>query len=108
MDFSPLSGDSPLGDDCGALRLGDVRVKWESQARKGGGELGEARLREVLTGWRLFVMGVEVASAAGSVQRRSRLKGVCLAVLSGVSSIRRPVLGISKWRVVHLLLRLVQ
>ena len=90
-------GDSRLGDGCGALCLGGVGVKWEPRARKGGGELGEARLREVLTGWRLFVTSVEVASTVSLVRRRSRLKGVCLDVLSGVSSIRRPVLGIPKW-----------
>ena len=39
-----LSGDSRLRDGCGALRLGGVGVKWESRARKGGGELGGACL----------------------------------------------------------------
>ena len=40
-----LGGDSLLGDDCGALHLGGVGVKWESQARKGGVELGGVCLR---------------------------------------------------------------
>ena len=40
-----LGDASRLGDGCGALRLGGVEVKWESRARKGGGELGGAYLR---------------------------------------------------------------
>ena len=53
--------------------------------------------REVLTGRRLFMTSVEVASTVGLVRRRSRLKGVFLAVLSGVSNSPSPVLGIPKW-----------
>ena len=41
-DFSRLSDASRLGNGCGALRLGGVGVKWESWARKVGGELGGA------------------------------------------------------------------
>ena len=40
-----IGGDSRLGDGCGALHIGGVGLKWESKVRKGGGELGEARLR---------------------------------------------------------------
>ena len=81
-------------NDFGALRLGGVGVKWESRALKGGGELGGDSIQG---GRRLFVTSVEVASTVGSVWRRSRSKGVCLPVLSGVSDSRRPVLGIPKW-----------
>ena len=34
-----------LGDGCGVLRLGDVGLKWGSQARKVGGEFGRAFLQ---------------------------------------------------------------
>ena len=64
--------------------------------------------REVLTGRRLFVTSVEVESTVGSVWRCSRLKGVCIFVLLGVSNSRRPVLGIPKWWLVHVLPRLVR
>ena len=40
-----LSRDSRLGYGCGALRLGGVGVKWESRARKRGGELGGSRIQ---------------------------------------------------------------
>ena len=50
-----------------------------------------------LTGRRLFVTSVEVASTVGSVWRCSRSKGVCLVVLSGVFNSRFPVLVIPMW-----------
>ena len=92
-----LGDASRLGDGFDALRLGCVEVKWESRARKGGGELGGAYLRGVLMGRRLFVTSVEVASTVDLVWRRFRSKGVCLVFLLGVSKILRPVLGIPKW-----------
>ena len=52
---------------------------------------------EVLTGRRLFVTSAEVDFTVGSVQRRSRSKGVCLVDLLGVSNIRRPELDIPRW-----------
>ena len=51
---------------------------------------------------------VEVASTVGLVWRCSSSKGVCLVFSLGVSNSRRPVIGIPKWLVVHIFLRLVQ
>ena len=52
---------------------------------------------EVLTGRRLFVTSVEVASTVGLVWRRSRSKDVYLVDLLGVPNSRRPVLSIPRW-----------
>ena len=107
-DFSSLGDALLLGNGCSALHLGGVGLIWNHKSGKEGVNYEVLVYREVLMRRRIFVTSVELVSTVGSFWCRSRLKGVCLAVLSGVSSICRPVLGIPKWRVVHILLCLVQ
>ena len=96
-DFLRLGDASHLRDGCGTLRLGGVGVKWESQARKGGGELGGACLWERVYGAAALGENCGGGVDRGFVSAPFQVKVCVPSCSSGVFDSRRPVLGIPKW-----------